>query len=409
MQQVHLYIEDIQSIARILDPPGTIVQSQHFSEDVQLESPSRNDVLSSCYDSLWLLNDPDDGDRDDNHRGQDTLERSHFQDLVLSASLAQHVPSLSRPTDLENLQELPRSANLLQNPLSADVHHIDTVTTINPAVISFSATNTGPSANTGRDRAWAPPLPTSPSRSESEVRSMIPASCGNESERHKDASRKASRQRQHKSNILPFPWKENELTDSISQALKKVDKDRFGSIALLYDSIGSESSLLQLKGILSMIRAPRTWTFNCNETDGRKIFQSLEELDATTHAYGLRRRILLLRFVEYRDRRLQELEQNRPASRKRLYGSPEPTLRRKVTSEVLDELVREICPKRLDEQQELFESDRKKVKNHLCLARHWRRATKCMGFGILALIPTGGPSSVQNTTYVPKSMLILVC
>lgn len=412
-QQVHRYTKNIESMAQNLHHLGSVIQPQHLNDDGQLnlESPSSDNDLSLRDDGLCYVNDSefDDGYRNDNYIGRTVQVEDRLQDTIASALLGQSSSYLSCDTGSEYLQEQSRYPHFYQNTLCTDEHHINTTTTIDPATISLLATNCVPSTNDHGVPQSVPFPPTLACRTEFEAEIMNPVSCSKRAEGHKNASRRASCQRQHKLNHLPNPWTENELTDSISQDLRGIAEDRIGKIRLLYSSIGGESSLLQLKGILSMIRDPHTLTFKCNETNGRKIFQSLEDLDATTNAYGLKRRILFLRFIEYRDRRFQELEQDRPASRKRPHNSPEPALQRRLASEVLNVLVREICPRRSDADQELFENDKKKIKNLLGLARHWQRATKRIGLGIFALIPTGRSSGIQNTTYASESKTFSVC
>lgn len=402
MQQVNRYIEDIQLMARNLDHTGSIFQSQHFNDErhVDLETVSQNNLLSLYDDEFCFITGLERSDHDDNLGGSTELDS---QDVISSAPLEHETSSLSRITGSEYPQEPSRYTTIFRNSVPTDGQHVGTLTTINPATISLRTTDSRPDVNDDRETRSILASPALSCRPEFETELLVAPSCGKNLERHTNVSRKASCQRQHRLEKLPYPWSEKNLTESLSQDLEKIDKVRMGKIVLLYNSIGSAKSLLQLKGILSMMRTPHIWTFKCNETDAKTILKSLEDLDTSTYACGLKRRILSVRFVEYRDRRLQELERDRPTQRKRLYDRPEPILPRRPTSEVLDILIREICPPQLGEEQELFESRRKKIKNRLCLARHWQTAVKCMSLGILALIPTGGPADVQNTTYASES------
>lgn len=407
-QKVHQYIKIIQLMARNLDHTGTIFQPQHFIDERYLESESSSltNVLSLHGDDFCFVNDLDDGDRNDNCR-----ERAirGDQDLILSAPADYDFSSFSRTAGSDSLQELSRYSSFFRNSTSADGQHTSTVATVDPAAISFRTVNRRPNVNEDGVAQTIPTLPTLPYRPEFEIAHVMAAPCGKHSERNETVSRKASCLRQHRFKNVSYPWLENELTETLSQMLKQIDKDRIGKIVRLYNSIGSAYSMLQLKGVLSMMRAPQTWTFKFDKTDIKTIFNSLEDVETTTYACGLKRRILLLHSIEHRDRRYQELQQDRPTSRKRTHNSPEPTWHRKVATEVLDLLAREICPRQSGEENELFESDKKKIKNHLCLARHWQRAMRCMGFGILALVPTGGHSGIQNTMYASESMSISLC
>jgi hypothetical protein len=202
------------------------------------------------------------------------------------------------------------------------------------------------------------------------------------------------------------------LRDDLVRILDQDDMDDMPTMCDLYHATASKDAIFQLKDIISAIRRADSWTPSLEFSSVFSTVCALDKLDVMQHSAAFFRRVLLVRLADHRHDKMKELETQRADT-----TTQSSSVGRKPGSQVLDILQREAYPdtdrqlKECDnsEVRERYGVERKALRNRLTSARNWRYAVNSFGFGILALIPTGGCFQIQNQrhvcTYPPEGIL----
>lgn len=197
---------------------------------------------------------------------------------------------------------------------------------------------------------------------------------------------------------------EAELRHEFTQSLKSEDHDHVQSMCDLYSSIASADSMLQLKDVVSAMRRLDDWIPKREISSVVSTVRALDKLDALQQSTAFLRRVLLLRIAAHRDRLLEELRTGRQTATTTRQSSSAG----KLESIVCDMLVQEAYPQstRHSEEMDIYqwrkkhEVQRKALHNRLSAARNWRQAVELFGYGVVALVPTGGVFQIQNQRHV---------
>jgi hypothetical protein len=216
----------------------------------------------------------------------------------------------------------------------------------------------------------------------------------------------ASRCKRLKSQRTPSCSAEDyaKLRDDLVRILDQDDMDDMPTMCDLYHATASKDAIFQLKDIISAIRRADSWTPGLEFSSVFSTVCALDKLDVMQHSTAFFRRVLLVRLADHRHNKMKELETQKADT-----TTTQPSsVRRKPGSQVLDILQREAYPdtdrqlKECDnpELREKYGVERKALRNRLTSARNWRCAVNLFGFGILALIPTGGCFQIQNQRHV---------
>lgn len=193
---------------------------------------------------------------------------------------------------------------------------------------------------------------------------------------------------------------DSKLQDHLSQSLEESDKKCVKFMCDFYSATASADSMAQLKEVIAAMRHSNSWNLSREFSSIANIVRALDKLDAVQHSVAFFRRILLLRISHHRDQRMEEVQNQIQNTR----STRQSSSRGKVESIVIDMLTQEVYPKtkkHLEEKNDpewrkTYEKERKKLQNRFQWAKNWRRAVELFGFGILALVPTGGIYQIQN-------------
>ena len=203
------------------------------------------------------------------------------------------------------------------------------------------------------------------------------------------------------------------LRDELARILDRDDMDHMPTMCDFYYATASEDAIHQLKDIISAIRHAESWTPGPELSSVFGTVRALDKLDVMQHSAAFLRRVVLVRLADHRDDKMKELEIQRAKTR----TTQQDSVGGKLESHALDILLREAYPddsRQLEERdnsetRERYKAERKALSNRLTSARNWRCATRVFGFGILALIPTGGCFQIQNHRHVRLHRLQKVC
>jgi len=180
-----------------------------------------------------------------------------------------------------------------------------------------------------------------------------------------------------------------------------VDEGKREIMSSIYASTFSTGAMIRLKRLISALRSLQGRGCPYSRMTVTQIFQELDNLEGSQCSGVLRRRTLLYNLANLKIELLETVHEHR-TQRSRMNVDARQG---KATSETKDLLTKEIYPhisfqsERSSPRQwrQRYETERKAVDNRLRAARNWKQATSHFPLGILAILPFGEDSTLQNS------------